>query len=157
MKTHFIVCRGLFLVIMVAFMSACATTDMGGNVYSRDLARSPQTVKLGTIVALKEVRIEGTKSGVGAVSGGVLGAVLGNTVGSGSGKTVAQVGGAVAGTYAGSKVEEAISSQKAWEIIVEYPEGEAVAIVQGATEVWSVGEKVRVLKANDGTMRVTKL
>lgn len=147
----------IICIFIVFICSACATTDMAGDVYSRDQVRSPQEVKLATIVAVKEVRIEGTKSGVGAVSGGVLGAVLGNTVGSGSGKTVAQVGGAVAGTYAGSKVEEAISSQKAWEIIVEYSDGEAVAIVQGATEKWAVGEKVRVLKAKDGTMRVTKL
>lgn len=146
-----------FLILMVLFSAACATTDMGGDVYSRDIARSAQTVKLGTIIAIKEVRIEGTKSGVGAVSGGVLGAVLGNTVGSGSGKTLAQVGGAVGGTYVGSKVEEAISGQKGLEIIVEYSDGDAVAIVQGATESWAVGERVRVLKANDGTMRVTKL
>ena len=147
----------LCLFMVVGLLAGCATKDLAGNVYSRDHARLAHTVKLGTIVALKSVRIEGTKSGMGAISGALLGGVIGNTIGSGTGQSVAQVGGGVLGTYAGSKVEEAISSQKGWEIIVELNDGQAVSIVQSATENWTKGEKVRILEAPDSTMRVTKL
>lgn len=146
----------LLLSVGCLLLSGCATTDMAGDVYSRDHARTVHNVKVGKIIALKAVRIEGTKSGVGAVSGAALGTAIGNTIGSGSGKTVGQVGGAVAGTYLGSKVEEAISSQKAWEIIVELTDGEVLSVVQGATEKWTVGETVRVLEGPSKTTRVTK-
>ena len=149
--------KSIYLLLVVGLLAGCASGDLGGNVYSRDHARRAHTVKIGTIVALKEVRIEGTKSGIGAVSGAVLGAVVGNTIGSGSGKAVSQVGGAIAGTYAGSKVEEALSKQKGWEIIVDLENGNSVSIVQSATENWNVGERIRVLESRDGTIRVTKL
>ena len=149
--------KRFFFVCMALVMAGCAAKDLGGNVYMREHVRSAQTVKTGTIASVKPVHIQGTRSGIGAISGAALGAVLGSAVGSGTGRSIAQVGGAVAGTYAGSRVEEGMTAHNGWELIVDLDNGTSVAIVQSATEKWSQGERIRVLEADDGTVRVTKM
>ena len=46
---------------MTVLLSGCAS-NLTGDTYSRDEARRVQTVRTGTIVALRPVQIEGTLS-----------------------------------------------------------------------------------------------
>jgi len=142
------------LLLLLAF-AGCASS-MSGNVYSRDQARKAQTVDHGTVISVRGVRIEGTKSAVGTIAGGILGAALGSTIGGGSGRVVATAAGGVAGGFAGSAAEEGITRQAGLEIMVELDYGETVSIVQAADERFVAGDRVRVLRGPDGTARVVR-
>jgi outer membrane lipoprotein SlyB len=141
-------------VVIGALIAGCASSD-SGDVYSRDQVRRTQTVQLGTVQAVRSVRIEGTKSGVGTVAGAVAGGVAGSTMGAGSGRTLAALGGAALGAVGGTVAEEQITKKTGLEITVKLDGGSTIAVVQEADVMFSVGERVRVLTSG-GITRVTK-
>ena len=141
------------LVFIVLVTGGCASS-MSPNVYSRDQAQKVQTVHKGEVIMVREVQIEGTKSGAGAIAGGIMGFALGSTIGSGSGRTVARAAGTVGGAAAGAAIEEGATRQMGLEITIELDNGEVVSIVQGADEMFDEGDLVRVLRRPDGTARV---
>jgi outer membrane lipoprotein SlyB len=141
-------------ILGLALVAGCASSK-SGSVYTRDQARTAQTVELGQVVAVREVEIEGTKTPAGVLAGGVLGGVLGSMVGGGKGQTLGAVVGALGGAAGGAAAEEGLTRQKGLEITVKLERGEALAIVQGADEPFAVGDQVRVLRGPDGATRVT--
>lgn len=140
--------------VVGALIAGCASSN-SGDVYSRDQVRRTQTVQLGTVQAVRSVRIEGTKSGVGTVAGAVAGGVAGSTIGAGSGRTLAALGGAALGAVGGTVAEEQITKKTGLEITVKLDGGSTIAVVQEADVMFSVGERVRVLTSG-GVTRVTK-
>ena len=140
---------------MTILLTGCASSQ-SGEVYSRDQTRQAQTVELGTVEFIKEVEVEGSRSGLGAAAGGITGGVLGSMVGGGKGSALATLGGAAVGVFTGSKVEEKTSQYTGLEITVKLDNGKAVVVVQEADVPFAVGERVRVLSARDGTTRVEK-
>jgi outer membrane lipoprotein SlyB len=147
---------GLIALTFIALLITSCAPSRSGQVYSRDQARRAHTVETGTVGQVREVMIEGTRSGVGAVGGGVAGGVLGSTVGSGRGSTIAGVVGAVAGAAAGAAAEEQITKADGLEILVSLDSGRLVAVVQ-ESDVWFFSvDRVQVLTGSDGTMRVRK-
>jgi outer membrane lipoprotein SlyB len=149
MKTLLI---SLCLMVVLA-VSGCASS-LSGSAYSRDQARQVQTVREGAVVDVRPVNIEGTKSGVGAISGGVLGGAVGQTIGGGTGRILATGVGAVGGAIAGSVAEEGVTRQEGLEITVKLDSGETLAIVQASDEYFGIGDRVKVLQGHDGA-RVT--
>jgi outer membrane lipoprotein SlyB len=145
--------RLLTIAFLIIVMAGCVSSR-SGKVYSRDQAMQAHSIQLGTVETVEPIMIEGTHSGVGTVAGGAAGGVLGSTIGSGSGRTVATVLGAIAGGVAGSKIEEETTKKDGLEITVKLDSGEVMAVVQEADEVFSVGDRVRVLKDSNGTVRV---
>ncbi|MES2554414.1 MAG: glycine zipper 2TM domain-containing protein [Pseudomonadota bacterium] len=144
----------LILVLsLAALLNACASSN-AGDVYSRDEARKVQTVKMGVVESVRAVKLEGTKTPIGAGAGAVVGGVAGSTIGHGAGSTIAAIVGAVAGGLAGSAAEEGITRKNGVEITVKLDSGPIVAVVQEATEVFQPGEKVRLLESG-GTTRVS--
>ena len=142
-----------FTAVMLA-LGGCASS-LTGESYSRGEARSVQTVRMGTIVTLRPVRIEGTKTPIGAGAGAVVGGIGGSTVGSGRGSAVAAVIGAVAGGLLGAAAEEGVTRTQGVEITVREDDGSMRAYVQEVqpNQVFRVGERVRILTV-DGTSRV---
>ncbi len=148
-------------VLVVAFTTmsllrgGCASC-LTGDSYSRDEARRVQTVRMGTIEALRPVKIEGTKTPIGGGAGAVVGGVAGSAIGGGRGSIVAAVIGAVAGGLAGSAAEEGITRTQGVEITVREDDGSTRAYVQAVqeNEIFRVGERVRIMTV-DGTSRVT--
>ena len=138
---------------VIALVSACAT-GVGGDDYSRDQTRREQTVRLGVVDSVREVKIEGTRSGVGAVAGGAVGGVAGSTVGQGRGSTVGAVLGSVAGGVAGQAAEQGATRQTGLEITVKLDSGKLIAVTQAAGESFKPGDRVRVL-SDGATTRVT--
>ena len=69
-------------------------SSLTGDSYSRDEARQVQTVRMGTIESLRPVKIEGTKTPIGAGASAVIGGIGGSSVGGGRGSAVAAVIGA---------------------------------------------------------------
>lgn len=145
----------LLVAITAVHITGCAPSR-SGQVYSRDNARQVQTVDTGTVEWVNEVMIEGTKTPIGAATGGVAGGVLGNTVGSGSGRTVATVLGALAGAAAGTALEEGVTRRPGLEIGVRKDNGRTIVVVQEADVMITAGDRVRIITAADGTARVSK-
>ncbi|WP_263262890.1 glycine zipper 2TM domain-containing protein [Pseudomonas sp. RIT-PI-S] len=140
---------------MSLLLGGC-TSSLTGDTYSRDEARRVQTVRMGTIEALRPVKLEGTKTPIGAGAGAVVGGVAGSTVGGGRGSLVAAVIGAVAGGLLGSATEEGLTRTQGVEITVREDDGSMRAYVQQVqeNEIFRIGERVRIMTV-DGTSRVT--
>ena len=148
-------------VLLAAFITSTAFTFCGcasslkGDVYSRDDARTPQVVRMGTIEALRPVQLEGTKTPIGAGAGAVVGGIAGSSVGGGKGSMVAAVIGAVAGGLAGAAAEEGMTRTQGVEITVKEDSGPTRAYVQAVSEgeIFRVGDRVRIMLVN-GNSRV---
>ena len=134
---------------MAMLLTGCQSS-LTGDSYSRDEARRVQTVRMGTIEALRPVKIEGTKTPIGGAAGAVVGGV------GGKGSIVAAVIGAVAGGLIGSAAEEGMTRTQGVEITVREDDGSMRAYVQEVqpNEVFRVGERVRIASVN-GTSRVS--
>ncbi|MFC2973563.1 glycine zipper 2TM domain-containing protein [Azotobacter bryophylli] len=142
------------LTSVTLLLGGCASS-LQGDVYSRSEARTVQNVRMGSIVALRPVRIEGTKTPIGAGAGAIAGGVAGSSIGGGRGSAVAAVIGAVAGGLLGSAAEEGLTRTQGVEITVREDDGGMRAYVQQVqpNEIFRVGDRVRILTVN-GTSRV---
>lgn len=147
--------KTLSLLLVALLLGACASSK-SGDVYTRDQARREMTVRKGIVESVRPVRMEGTKSGVGAMAGAAVGGVAGSSVGGGKGQIVGAVIGAVAGGLAGSAVEEGVTRKEALEITVELDGGRMIVVVQEAVPgEFRAGAPVRVL-SGQGETRVTR-
>jgi len=137
-----------------AAITGCASTS-SGSVYSGGQARQEQTVRMGVVESVRQVSIEGSKSGVGTIAGGVVGGVAGSNIGGGNrGSAVGTILGAVAGGVAGNVIEQGVTKKQGLEITVKLDNGELRAITQEADESFRPGERVRLLSGG-GVTRVT--
>ncbi|SDI71261.1 glycine zipper 2TM domain-containing protein [Billgrantia gudaonensis] len=137
------------LAIGLLTLAGCANTaPYGGNVYRGNQAGAEQTVRFGTIQALRQVQIQAdSRAGgiVGSGGGAVIGGLLGNQVGGGSGRTLATAAGAIVGSVAGSKIEESANRVTAWEMEIQRDDGMNVVVVQKADQAFEVGQRVRLI------------
>jgi outer membrane lipoprotein SlyB len=146
----------LTAVLAGATLSACTTTGLGSGDYERGQVRGEQSVRLATVMSVRNVRIEGTHSGLGALTGAAVGGLAGHTTGGGRGTDIATVAGAVVGGLAGAAVEQSSTRQEGVELTVQYDNGKLSAITQGADEFFKVGDRV-VVNSGSGVTRVTKV
>ncbi len=130
-------------------LAGCANTaPMGGNVYSSNQVGAEQTVRFGTIQALRQVQVQAdSRAGgiVGTGGGAVIGGLLGNQVGGGSGRQLATAAGVIGGAVAGSKLEESSNRVTAWEMEIRRDDGMNVVVVQKADQNFQVGQRVRLI------------
>jgi len=141
----------ILVTAMAATLAACATSN-SGDVYSREDARKVQTVRMGVVEGIRQVKLEGTKSPVGTIAGAAVGGIAGSTVGGNDKVTaIATVIGAVAGAVAGAAIEEGVTREDGIEITVKLDNGTLIAIVQEATEKFTPGERVRLIESNGNT------
>lgn len=149
--------KTLSLVVALPLaLAGCATGSRSGEVYSPEQARQEMTVRMGVVESVREVQMEGSRSGVGGLAGGVVGGVAGSSVGGGKGQIVGAVLGAVAGGLAGNAIEQGTSRRQAMEITVRLDNGQTIAIVQeGDPMLFRHGDRVRVLSGH-GETRVSR-
>ncbi len=143
------------LVAITIYLTGCAPSR-SGQVYSRDHAMQAQEVENGTVESVKQVTLEGTKSGAGTVTGAVAGGALGSTIGSHEGQVVATVLGALVGAAAGTAAEDGLTKKAALEIVVNKDSGGTIVVVQEADVMIAAGDRVRIITASDGTTRISK-
>lgn len=142
-------------LLPLAIVSAGCASGLGSGDYERREARRVYEVKMGMVENVRNVRLEGTQSGVGAVAGGAVGGIAGSSVGGGKGQAIGAVLGAVAGGVAGAAAEEALTRKPGLEITVRLDSGRTIAVVQEDTgERFAVGDRVRILESG-GQARVT--
>jgi outer membrane lipoprotein SlyB len=142
------------------FLSGGCASRLGGDDYSRGEARQTMSIRFAVVDSVRRVRIEGTKTAVGATVGAVTGGVLGRAVGRelgghhhrGVSGSVGAAVGAVAGGVGGAAVEEAVTRQDGVEITVKLENGEYLAIVQADEgENFQPGERVRLIGGGKAT------
>ena len=150
--THTI--RYLVAAFAIIIFSGCQPAGTGSKTFSHSQAQSPMSVYSGTILKVAEVQIQNNQTGAGSVVGGVAGGVVGSTIGSGRGTTLATTAGALGGMAAGSAAERAMGTKAALELEVELDNGRIVVIVQEKDDEFAVGDRVRILEGQDGSMRV---
>ncbi|MDQ7988576.1 MAG: hypothetical protein REI09_02980 [Candidatus Dactylopiibacterium sp.] len=140
----------------ITLLSTGCASRLAGDTYSRSEAQRPITFREGTLLEVRKVRLEGTKTNIGTGTGAVLGGVAGSGVGQGRGAIVGAVLGAVVGGVAGAATEEGITREDAWELTVRLNSGESLVVVQeiGAQDRFVAGERVRVL-SSAGKTRVS--
>lgn len=137
----------------VAVLSGCAG-GLSGSDYSRGQARQEQSVRTGIVESVREVKLEGTRSGIGAVAGGVAGGIGASTASDGRLGAIFAVLGALAGGLLGQAAEQGVTSRKGLEITVKLDNGSMVSITQAADEEFKPGERVRIL-GGGGVSRVS--
>ena len=140
--------------LSVAVLTGCVGSQSGSS-YSRSQTRGEMNVRMGVVESVRQVAIEGTQSGVGAVAGGAIGGVAGSTVGQGKGSTIGSVVGAVLGGVAGQAIEEKTTKKDGLEITVKLDSGQLIAVTQEADEQFHSGDRVRVLSGS-GVTRVAR-
>ncbi len=138
-------------------LSGCALPGLGGGDYSRAQARGEQTVRLGVVESVREVRIDAPReSGTGTLAGAALGGLAGSEVGGGRGSVAGAIAGAVAGGIIGQAVEKSANDRKGVEVTVMLDSGKLIAVTQEADETFRVGDRVRIL-SGQGVTRVSRL
>lgn len=137
-------------------LGGCASS-LTGDTYSRSEARAVQTVHMGTIEELRPVKIEGTRTGIGAGAGAAAGGIAASTIGGSRGSAVAAVIGAVTGGLIGAAAEEGMTRTQGVEVTVREDDGVLRAYVQEVepNQIFRVGDQVRILTSANGTRRVT--
>ncbi len=148
--------RTLSVLLVAAALALAGCATPGRNVYPRGQAQSAWDVRQGTVVAIDVATIEGRRSEVGRIGGGLVGYEAGRGVGQGVGRGIAGAVGAVAGAVAGEAVEERATRQNALQISVELDGGRTLAIIQPGDQQFAVGERVKVY-TRAGQARVGKL
>jgi outer membrane lipoprotein SlyB len=143
----------LGVVLIATLLGGCA--GLGSSSYTREQARREQTVRMGYVESVREVKLEGTNTPVGPIAGAVVGGVGGSAIGQGRGSAVAAVLGAVAGGVAGHVAEQGLTAKRGVEVTVKLDNGRMVAITQEADETFRPGDRVRIL-SDGATSRVTR-
>lgn len=150
--------KSLITIIALSTLLTGCMSNLGGDVYSREDARRVQQVQFGTIVALRPIKIEGTKTPIGTLTGAAIGGIAGSTLGGGKGAYVSAIIGAVGGGLIGGISEELITRSNGVEITFNQDNGETKAIVQQVqeNEIFRIGDRIRIMNLN-GKYRATRI
>ncbi|MEM1138402.1 MAG: hypothetical protein AAGH45_00855 [Pseudomonadota bacterium] len=103
-------------VLSLSLFAAACASGLDSSDYSRGSVGNVSRTTSGTVLQVREVRIEGTKSGIGTGAGAVIGGAVG----------------AVVGGIAGAAAEEGVTRQKGHEYTIRRSDGSVITIVQGA-------------------------
>lgn len=141
------------IYLSASVLSGCAA-GLSGSDYSRGQARQEQSVRTGVVESVREVKIDGTRSGIGAIGGGVAGGIGASTVADDRLGAILAVLGALGGGLLGQALEQGVTSKKGLEITIKLDNGSLVSITQAADEEFTPGERVRIL-AGGGVSRVS--
>jgi outer membrane lipoprotein SlyB len=143
--------------LIAAILAASALAIAGGCAsfapqdYGYSEARTVESVVYGTIESVRPVRLNEDHGGVGSAAGAVIGGLAGNELGHGAGRAVTTILGAIGGGLAGNAIERNATAQSGTEIVVRLDSGASIAVVQGASEQFETGQRVRVLTGRGGS------
>ena len=128
----------------------CANTDIySGSVYRGEQAKEARSISYGTIVSVREVKIQADSPGViGTVGGGVLGGIAGSGIGGGTGQAIATSVGAIAGAVIGNTVEQKVSQVSSLEMVISKDDGNEIVVVQKKEDGFTPGKRVRIVGSN---------
>lgn len=118
---------------------------ISSSTYSGNEAGAVSQVKRGVIISMRPVNID-NNSGAGGVVGSIGGAAAGSTIGgSTAGHILGAVGGAVVGGLVGNAVDKGINNHQGYEYIIRLRNGRTVAVVQDASVVFGLHQRVMII------------
>ncbi len=125
--------------------SACSS----GPTVAQSQVNVMRSVQTGVVVDVRPVVIEGDETWIGTGTGASAGAILGSSTGSGTSGALAGVAGGALGAIAGREVEEMMTRQDGFEMIIQLDDGSVVSIIQAAN-VYNpaIGDSVLVTGGN---------
>ncbi len=136
------------LFLPLAIMLAGCTSRIGANEYSVSGTGQVNRALKGTILSVRTVNVE-SENGAGTLIGGAAGGVAGSTIGKGSTANIlGAIGGAVIGGMVGDAAQGALSSQTAYEYVIQLDNGSLVTLTQGTDIVLHPGQKCIVIYGN---------
>ena len=109
------------------------------------VARAEVCHNCGVVDSIRDIKVKGEGTGVGAVGGAVVGGLLGNMVGAGRGKALATVAGAVGGGLGGNAIEKNVRSNVEHQMVVRLDGGGTRTFTQASPFPYGVGERVRIV------------
>lgn len=149
-RSHPLIVGAALSIILLCLVGAAALMGILPDAASQkgdfpqSRAAAPPCASCGTVIAVREVQVKGSASGVGAVAGGLTGAVVGNQFGRGDGRTAMTVLGAAGGAYAGNSIEKNMNQSTAWRITVRMDDESHRTVSQPEPPAFAVGDKVRI-------------
>ncbi|OWY39566.1 hypothetical protein CEK28_07815 [Xenophilus sp. AP218F] len=142
------------VLLAAGALTGCATSD-SSMVYSQSQMRQAQTVQIGTVISVQNVKMEGKSNELLTLGGAALGGLAGSNVGGGKGQIAGSIVGALAGGFGANAAQQAMS-KNALEITVKLDSGRMISIVQEADVPFVQNQRVRVLSGG-GNDRVVPL
>ena len=148
--------KAMIIVFAAALAVSGCARDLSPYVYSRDEVGSKVDIQEARVISVRNVQIEGTRSGVGAVAGAAAGGIGGSYAGRGRGGAIGAIAGAVIGGLLGAAMEGAVTGSEGIEYLVQLDNGETVAVVQpkggdplkpGDSALLVYGHHIRVVPA----------
>lgn len=130
--------------VLAGGLAGCATS--GPDVVPRSQAQALQTVRYAQVVSIRAVTVDGSQSGIGAVTGAVVGGVAGSSVGGKREGLAVGVVGAVLGGVLGNAIERSTTKENGVEYVLQMDDGSRQVLVQaqGAQDI-QVGDRVRIV------------
>ncbi len=144
---------GLWPVLFVAVslvLSGCAS-GLGPDTYQRSAVGSVRATDFGTVIGVRNVTIEGTRTGLGPATGAIAGGIAGSTLGGGKPEhALGALGGALVGGLLGAAIEEGVTRQRGVEYTIRRSDGQVVTIVQAeGGALIAPGQPVRIIYGAD--------
>src|SRR4051794_11212959 len=116
------------IAVCALVLGACAYPQ-GSRDYQAYQVAGEQSVRFGIVESVRDVRIGGPNTGVGAASGSAIGMVAGSTVGGGSGQFVGAVVGTLLGGIIGHNIEQDVNQRPGVEVTVMLDSGRYLSVV----------------------------
>ncbi len=144
--------KSVFFVCLCFLLGACGIGDTNTTYSRRDIGVQGR-VEMGKIVDIMSVKTAG-QSSVGTLAGAGAGAAAGSMIGGNTAvNIIGGIGGAVLGGMIGAQAEKSLTSDTAYEFIVQKTNGQFVSIVQSNELGLRVGDSV-LLNTVDGVTRI---
>jgi outer membrane lipoprotein SlyB len=141
--------------LLMTPVAGCSTHS--ADSYGRDEMGKAIAVSHGTVVSVREVKVEGTKGGVGAATGAAIGGVGGYQVGGNDAvHIIGAIGGAVIGGLIGLAAERGLTTDTAEEVVVQEDSGATRVYVQKMDDPNALRQGDRVLILRGEKIRVVK-
>lgn len=104
-------------------------------------------VTYGTVLAERQVAIEGHSDGIGAIAGAAVGGTAGSFVGGDVRSNIlAAIGGAALGGLAGNMAQNAVSGGTATEFIIREDGGQTISVIQSNEMHLRAGQRVMIIR-----------
>jgi outer membrane lipoprotein SlyB len=133
-------------LVLAGGLAACAPQNTGSTYTAAGMGRAA-SVSYGTVIGMRQVNVQGSQGGIGALGGAAAGGVAGSFIGGDTRSNIlAGLGGALIGGLAGGAAERGLSSGVATEFTVREDGGGDIAVVQTNEQALQVGDRVVVAR-----------
>jgi len=134
-------------ILSLLFLFSCSVTSPY-KVSKEDSQRALAT-EVGNIIDVVPVTIQGEKSEVGAVAGGLIGGIAAESIGSGSGQEIAVIAGTVAGGIIGYYSTVKLGEHNGFQYAIKLDDEEKpIVVIQAAgkdNKAFVVGDRVSII------------